>query len=609
MKKRPTYIRGFGIYCYNTSSYNPKIIEVLLLFTKTKHYISLGNYKLSLSVGTQIISFDQILFNDVEKIKFIIKESYGGNKVYINNIYLYEKIPDNNNFDDKRKINLNDLSALKKNYNDKIISTNLPTRTTEILISESELTDKPKKYNLQAEKQQTEINYHHNNINIIDDNLYDIESNTEGNVGNSPIEKKKKIIDERRKALTIEDIEDNGDNTQIINAEKSTNSDYSVSKENNQINNNIIFTTTEGQNNTIPNNNNSTLINNNNNNTNFCNYNNYIENKFNHYDNKLIYFGNEISNIKDTLTQIMNNYNSIIAQNNSNIKNEYYNILNESKKYIDAKMVNILETLNTNNTNSNNYYFNTQQFNSNSKNNNKQKITTHLFTQNLHTVNEDVKNMNEKNKNRKKNFFMQKQYSAKSFHRNEENLNNITEKNNNEVKKLQYFKKINKKKELEEILNSKLDEKLNDFNEEIESKIYKSLLKPTLQHLEKSLQNNLDTIKEKLRCNSVNFYGPNNLKNIKSTRAIKSNVSTQNFCKNYSTKNTSIPNNFKKKEYSEQQYDEDNDSRETQIIKKSIRDKKRQISDLEIKLKSKRSEKKTYYNSFRKDNKSFDFKK
>ena len=170
MKQKPLLIRGFGIYCSQSTLYNPKIIEVLFQKKNSNKYISLGNFKLSLSVGTQLLTTEETIFTDIEKIRFIIKETYGGNKVCINNIYLYEYLPSvdftmsyqnnelntelgenisninlknilNNN---SKSLNLGDLSMNNitkeisnnnKNKedsqkNEKIFSNNLQTRTT-----------------------------------------------------------------------------------------------------------------------------------------------------------------------------------------------------------------------------------------------------------------------------------------------------------------------------------------------------------------------------------------------------------------------------------------------------------------------------------------------
>ena len=170
MKKKPLLIRGFGIYCSKSTLNNPKIIEVLYKKKNSNKYTSLGNFKLSLSIGTQLLTTDETIFNDIEKIKFIIKETYGGNKICINNIYLYEYLPSvdftmsyqhlilntEENDNNTKIINLGEISMnnitkennnniIKNNENkkeEKVFSHNLPTRTTEILISESDLTDK-----------------------------------------------------------------------------------------------------------------------------------------------------------------------------------------------------------------------------------------------------------------------------------------------------------------------------------------------------------------------------------------------------------------------------------------------------------------------------------
>ena len=156
MKQKPLIIRGFGIFCSESSSFNPKIIEVLSQFKNKDKYISLGNFKLGLSFGTQILTTEEIIFNDIERIKFVIKETYGGKKAHINKIYLYEHLPssdfnmsyqeediiiNNNNIDKNnlngsnklniRDLNINDITNItsitninKNNKKEKIISNN-----------------------------------------------------------------------------------------------------------------------------------------------------------------------------------------------------------------------------------------------------------------------------------------------------------------------------------------------------------------------------------------------------------------------------------------------------------------------------------------------------
>ena len=92
MIKRPLLIRGFGIYCPNKLEINPKLIEVLIC-KKDEEYISLGNFELSLSSGTQVLTTEEFLFNDIMFIKILIKASFGGSRTYLSNIYLYEHLP------------------------------------------------------------------------------------------------------------------------------------------------------------------------------------------------------------------------------------------------------------------------------------------------------------------------------------------------------------------------------------------------------------------------------------------------------------------------------------------------------------------------------------
>ena len=174
------------------------------------------------------------------------------------------------------------------------------------------------------------------------------------------------------------------------------------------------------------------------------------------------------------------------------------------------------------------------------------------------------------------------------------------------------------------MLNNKLNKKLSNLNVEIENKIYKSLLKPTLRKLEKNLQNNFDSIKEKLRSHSVNFTQAN-IKNIKSTRPIKySNYSSyfNDLKNNYDSKNTSKKifeintNNFNYNDNSKYDYnyeeDEennfnyDNNILETEKIKRNIVEKQQQLNDLLFKLNNKQNESLNYFISFRQDNRSFD---
>ena len=314
MKQKPLLIRGFGIYCSQSTLYNPKIIEVLYQKKNSNKYISLGNFKLSLSVGTQLLTTEETIFTDIEKIKFIIKETYGGNKVCINNIYLYEYLPSvdftmsyqnnelntelgenisNINFknilnNNSKSLNLGDLSINNiakeisnnnKNKedsqkNEKIFSNNLPTRTTEILISESDLTDKKP-----INKKNTFLSLEIKNNNIRNDNRNKIKKLITGihNLNKNEIiniqeeEKQNNAYTSFNEDLLQKNIAVHSKNKDFVN------------------NSNIIFNTTDFKNFTTENNINDNILNtisnisNINNNDKFSAFKMNVKNKFNIY--------------------------------------------------------------------------------------------------------------------------------------------------------------------------------------------------------------------------------------------------------------------------------------------------------------------------------------
>ena len=627
MKKKPLLIRGFGIYCSKSTLNNPKIIEVLYKKKNSNKYTSLGNFKLSLSIGTQLLTTDETIFNDIEKIKFIIKETYGGNKICINNIYLYEYLPSvdftmsyqhlilntEENDNNTKIINLGEISMnnitkennnniIKNNENkkeEKVFSHNLPTRTTEILISESDLTDK------------------------------------------KPINKKKNFFEIKNKNFKKNDNKD----INIKEEEEKQNATYTSfnedllqkniavhSKPKDIFNNsNIIFTTTEAKNFTTENNINENILNTISNLSNINNYDKFssfkinVKNKINEYDIRISNIEKDVNNLKELINSILNNINQLMIQNKSKNENEYNYILTECKNYIDNQMTNICETLGNNQRN---YYYDTQPYiynqsysiNSNVIHpnlyngseifyNNDKNISTENITYKNNYTNTNI-NMKATNNFRNKmniskiikkklkkpqltqeianNFNHKKAFNSL---KREKSLDVLTIKKNlllnkNFIKK-NAPKKLKKEKDeqIEKILSKKLNKKLNNINEEIEDKIYKSILKPTLRELEKNLQNNFESIKEKLRSHSVNFSHPN-IKTTKSNRPMKTNIEI---------------NNEKNNTYKRSNLDEENNSIETENIKKNIVEKQQQLNELLFKLNNKQNQSLNHFISFRKD--------
>ena len=674
MKQKPLLIRGFGIYCSKSTSNNPKIIEVLYQKKNSNKYISLGNFKLSLSIGTQLLTTEETIFSDIEKIKFIIKETYGGNKVCINNIYLYEYLPSVDftmsyqnfelnteenitkiNCENSKKLNIGDLSINdftqdiidnnnknndKDKNKDKIFSNNLPTRTTEILISESDLTEKIHK------------NKDNNMILSLDikknnDNNYTMKNkffqNNEIKIKENSSKKSKERDKFNKYAKEEEKQAYTSFNENLLQKNKSINS----KQKDNFNNSNIIFTTTDAKNFTTENNINENILNtisnisNINNNDKFNSFKINIKNKINEYDIRISNMENEVNNLKELLNAIFTNLNQIIFQNKNNYnqdekEKEYNYIITECKNYIDNKMNDICETFDNNRKN---YYIETQtqpyiynqsysinsnvihpnlyngsDFFYNDKNasigaeNILYKTNNTNASINIKACNNlrnkmNISNIMKKkfqkpqltqltnnNSTHKKMFSLKREKSHDVLTIKKNNLINKNLLKKNFKKKYKKEKEKEKEKDIEKILAKKLNKKLNNINEEIEDKIYKSILKPTLRELEKNLQNNFETIKEKLRSHSVNYSGPIT-KNTKSNRPINNKVET-NIDDNKSDKNL-----LNKKNTNE----EENNSSETENIKKNIVEKQHQLNELLLKLNNKQNKSFNNYISFRKD--------
>ena len=103
MTKSPSnYFKYFGIFCWHAYSTNPKIIQVSFSENNNKYYV-IGEFELSMSPSPQFFQFDNITIKkNIKKIKYlklIVKETFGGNRTYINQVFLYDdKVDINHNF-------------------------------------------------------------------------------------------------------------------------------------------------------------------------------------------------------------------------------------------------------------------------------------------------------------------------------------------------------------------------------------------------------------------------------------------------------------------------------------------------------------------------------
>ena len=578
--------------------------------------------------------------------------------------------------------NMNNINNNNANENEKIMSNNIPTRTTEILMSESDLTDLPRKRNkkyfsLEARQDNQKRNIIINKIKKKDINK---ETNKINNITNKKIKNEQinfnlKKRKEEEKNISFISEKDKEKMEQNITMQSKKNDIYN--------NSNIICTTTDVKNISFENNNNilNTLSNISKNNNEINNvyekyiiFKNEIKNKVNDFDLRISTIENDVNNLKDVINEILNSLNQINNKNKDKkeYSDNYYNcILTECKKYIDQKMSINLETIASNN---NNYYYNTLPFYNTNNNNNfsfnqisnnrndgdpNLNINSELYymnnNSNISNAYSNNNNMNMKTSDDKKNAMnlskifvkknntsqVKKQFTKNKSHKNLfislnkkkcfDQINHMfTNKINNKTNiKKEKYKKIKKEEqnEIEKILNNKLNKKLISFNEEIEDKIYKSLLQPTLRKLEKNLQNNFDSIKEQLRSRSVNYS--HNITNVKSTRAMEST-------NNYSTYFNEMKNNINYKDTNDKtkrlfqmtnDYNSNNNNNfsdkinygkkidfeaindnniETEKIKRNIIKKQHQLNDLLYQLNNKQNESLNYFISFRNDNKSFE---
>ena len=164
----PKKLSAIGLYCWHAYSTNPKLIEILINTNKKKNFISLGDFDLEQKPGLQLLHLDEDLLLDNEEsklddeicIKLIIKETFGGKRTYINNLSLLEdfdlsivnlkSIQEVNDEEEnsstvflrESRIKNNNKKKEKKSNNNNIKNGNNILLTSEMLISDSELSDR-----------------------------------------------------------------------------------------------------------------------------------------------------------------------------------------------------------------------------------------------------------------------------------------------------------------------------------------------------------------------------------------------------------------------------------------------------------------------------------
>ena len=137
MKKYPKNgFNTFGIYCWHAYNTNPKVIELLISTNynsanKNNTFTSLGLFELEMRDGIQLFSIDYNILDDeniknkIKGIKLVIKNSFDGNKTYINQIMFYEntlqEIKSNETIESKS----NNISKQENNYPEDLTNSNV----------------------------------------------------------------------------------------------------------------------------------------------------------------------------------------------------------------------------------------------------------------------------------------------------------------------------------------------------------------------------------------------------------------------------------------------------------------------------------------------------
>ena len=446
MKSRPLVVHGFGIYCGSSTETNPKIVEILI----AKHhcpFISLGSYELSLCSGTQVLTTDEILFFDIAAIKIVIKETYGGYRTYINKVYIYEHLPETESVTkvtDSRERNLpRSKTSARKMSNDgdgPMSGKVLYTRTSEILISESELSENRRMSGKALPTQEGENNNNNKNIDL-NGNLYSKGGHeTSIEINNSHRQREEIINNNNQNNLR--------NNINIID---------NIDNDNDNEENKLIISDPQFENNKIPISHHEI----NNINTNGTNIDKYIQTTSEDEQNNINHLlHSQNSNVNPIRTPNSGNNLTPNTNNNDYLLNEMKNFEITTKEYIDNfdyRIINLESNL--------------------SSIKSKLNLITSKFDH-LLSINPQMQYQNNNNNENNKS------------NTNIQSLNSSIVSNQRESHRKFHF---------EEALNKKIEEKFADFTKSLEDRIYKSLLKPTLEHLEANIDKNLQEIKKQIR--------------------------------------------------------------------------------------------------------------
>ena len=603
LKEYPKKLSAVAIYCWHAYPTNPKLIEIQISKNNENNFNSLGNFELCLKPGTQLFQLDDdndFLINEkIQKItlKLIIKETFKGDRTYINNVYLYENIDmnfinanniseDNVNLGNNNNNGLSDSSSIiylresrernlpRSNFStigkDKLnnqLKDNLNTFSKDLtedlldlkskdlgLISMNNLNSNPT-INLNTINLNNNLTSE-NNMIISDSELSERKSiNKDRILYNNDLNVSSKILEEeeeKEKSSVFNSVKKSNTTSKIFNPIKSQSTNLK--------NNNIILTSTNNfqgtdtqkeiyktnedpineyiQNENIENYNNNiiyTLQND------FIAYQKYTEEKFKNYDNKISNIENELYEIKDKVNKLAENLSNFIDAQNAQNQSIYAYILEECKHMIDSRIVNAINNLGriSNLNSNNNNYNNTESY---------YKENDSYISNNL-VNNNNENNNNNNNSNYNENNLNQIPTEENNNINNFINISGINSNNNNRLSNID----ASKVSEFERKLDFQLEEKFANFSNRLGKKISETILKPSIEKLENMMKGNLNEVKnslknvEKRQKQNINIIKKSNNQNRKEniSKLLEKLQDENIYNKDYHRKNKSNNNNNK----------------------------------------------------------------
>ena len=469
MKKKPeqNQFEYFGIFLWHSYQSNPKEIE-LSFSNNNKDFTLIGIYELEFRPGTQFFKIENNFYqncNLINYLKITITKTYGGNRTYINQIYLLDSLSLNqydnkyllafqnyfnesdyeeNENDDKKNydshININDYYKLRnkfsKNYIQEIRN---KKKKLDKLLNNNKLLEKIKESNLSSidkkkinKKKGVDINTltSHNssssnedienskfvkkniNNNILNQN-FSYPSFSISNSTNQTLSKLKNTNDKKSKDFLKEELDSKlNDMNKFIRTLDTNNSTDRIKIRTPSYNSPFIFDSIK---NTIFNSNDNSLL---------------LNEKVEKIEMKINRIQNDIYDIKSLVYKL--NSNNFIDNGN----------------YIEENQQQIINTDNN-------------------------------------VISEDDSSNNVNINRIRNNHFNNKSLNQESYNNNNNNNNNKNIHHNYSQSYLQNF-------------DNKLNEKLNKLSNNIEDQIYKNFIEPSINKFNKKMNKSLSQMKKQI---------------------------------------------------------------------------------------------------------------